>query len=143
MTHQQDPLTEQLASLPEVRASNDFTDRVLARLDEPGRSERGLAKPLAWSAAAAIALVVATLVFRSAGIPEAERLSAEVTEIRRQHLLLTEELHRLRRRTQNTAPVLYLAGSDRVDYVLDLSPFILSETGHALPASNRSEPVTF
>ena len=143
MTHQKDPLTERLASLPKVRASTGFTDRVLNRLDEPWESEQGLAKPLAWSAAAVVALVLAALVLRPAGIPDAERLSAEVIEIRSQHRLLTEELDRLRTRTQNAAPVLYLAGGDRVDYVLDLSPFILSETGRALPASNHSEPTTF
>ena len=146
MTQQKDPLTERLTSLPEVRASTGFTDRVLNRLDEPWESEQGHAKPLAWSAAAAVALVVAALVLRPAGIPKAERLSAEVTEIRSQHLLLTEELDRLRTRTQNAAPMLYLAGNDRVDYVLDLSPFILSEIGHALPAStvsNSPEPKTF
>ena len=143
MTQRKDPLTEQLTSLPEVRASTGFTDRVLNRLDGPGESDWALAKPLAWSAAAAVALILATLVLRPAEIPQAERLSAEVSEIRRQHLLLTEELDRLRTRTQNAAPVLYLAGGDRVDYVLDLSPFILSETARALPASHLSEPTTF
>ena len=135
MTQPKDPLTEQLASLPEISASIGFTDGVLRRLDEPGKSASGLAKPLAWSAAAAVALVLAALVLRPDAAPKAERLSAEVTEIRRQHRLLTEELDRLRTRTQNAAPVLYLAGNDRVDYVLDLSPFILSETTHVLPAS--------
>ena len=141
MTQPRDPLTEQLAGLPEVRASTGFTDRVLNRLDEPRESEARLAKPLIWSVSAAVALVLAVLILRPA--PEAERLNAEVTEIRRQHLLLTEELDRLRTRTQNAAPVLYLAGNDRVDYVLDLSPFILSEIGPALPASSSSEPTTF
>lgn len=141
MTRRKEPLTEQLASLPEVRASPGFTGRVLNRLDEPRESKARLAKPLAWSLAAAAALALAVLILRP--VPEAEHLSAEVTEIRRQHLLLTEELDRLRRRTQNAAPLLYLAGGERVDYVLDLSPFILSETDHVLPASNRPEPATF
>ena len=143
MTQQQDRLTEQLASLSEVRASSGFTDGVLSRLDEPMESAPRITRPLAWSAAAVAALVLAALVLRPAALPKAERLSAEVTEVRRQHLLLTEELDRLRTRTQNAAPVLYLAGSDRVDYVLDLSPFILSEIGQAVPASTSSEPTTF
>ncbi len=135
MTQPRDPLTEQLASLPEIRASIGFTDGVLRRLDEPRKFSPGLAKPLAWSAAATVALVLAALVLRPAALSKAERLSAEVTEIRSQHRLLTEELDRLRARTQNAAPVLYLTGSGRVDYVLDLSPFILPETAHVQPAS--------
>lgn len=141
MTQPKDMLTEQLANLPQIRASDDFTNQVLNRLDEPRRS--ALPAPFVWSTAAALAVLLVAIVVREAGPPNAQHLDAEVAEIRRQHLQLTQELDRLRSRTEDTAPVVFLAGSERVDYVLDLSPFILTEPYQTRPASTGPDPQTF
>lgn len=144
MTSRIDPLDRQLKDMPAVRASADFTTAVLKRLDElpaHGFESRSRRLVLAAVAAGIATLVLLTLVPRRGQDPNAI-LAAEVTEIRRQHELLTQELNRLRARTEDTAPVLYLGGVDEIDYVLDLSPFLLPQTGRVVPASTN-EITTF
>ena len=145
-------LDEELRRLPRLEASAGFTDRVLAELERPGGAPSRLASPrLVWATLAAGALLLGMLTVLHEPLPETapeplleSALSGSVRteELRRQHALLTEELERLRSRTEAAAPVLYLGSDDEVDYVLDLSPFLLPQAAGILPASNNGSPST-
>lgn len=135
------PLDRELRSLPDVHASTGFTAAVLRRLDRAPLRRPRAAGPLGWTAlAAGAAGLVAVAVLILAPMRErssSARLASEASDIRRQHEMLTLELNRLRARTEGTAPVLYLGGVDEIDYVLDLSPFLLPQNGAVAPASTR------
>ncbi|MCP4204783.1 MAG: hypothetical protein GY769_22980 [bacterium] len=139
MTSPMDPLDRQLEDLPAVRASAGFKAEVMKRLDDlPEPRLEFRSRRLVWGAIAAAVAGLALLTLVPVGNEDPSAgLTAEVTEIRREHELLTQELNRLRARTESTAPVLYLGGVDEVDYVLDLSPFFLPQTGGVLPASTN------
>ncbi|MFQ5524822.1 MAG: hypothetical protein ACE5GX_01040 [Thermoanaerobaculia bacterium] len=145
----QDPKAEHLdrylRELPAARASAGFTERVLDQLHRPVPvSDPVPATRLAWGALGLAALLVVGLTFlREPAEGPAASLSEEASEIRRQHALLTEELDRLRSRTHEAAPVLYLGSDNEVDYVLDLSPFLLPPAGGIMPASNNNSSTTF
>lgn len=139
-----DPLDRQLKELPTVRASTRFSERVLERLNEPKVSWALSPVRMAWAGVGACALLVAVLtIFSSHPADRGDSLSAEAVALRRQHALLTEELDRLRARSNEAAPVLYLGSDAEVDYVLDLSPFLLPQTGTVLPASRTNPSSTF
>lgn len=122
-------LTQLLGALQRERAGDDFTRRVLARLDEAERAaarvadhpaDRAWLGRLALPVAAAVVLMVALLArpepsAAPGGKSEARRLLAE---IRREHGRLASELAALRQ--DRGSPVLYLGGDDDVDLVLDL-----------------------
>lgn len=135
----QDPLLRELKALPSVSSSPGFTERVLGRLDEPERSVSAVSSRLVWTGAAAVVALLAAITLLPDG-RSAREASEGVTasEFRRQHALLSEELDRLRSRTDEMAPVLYLGSDDEVDYVLDLSPFLLPEAAGVRPASSDS-----
>ncbi len=133
-----EPLDRELRELPRVSASPGFTRRVLRRLEKPAATS-----PLprfAWVTLGALAAILTVLALRPDNAPDRQaRLTAsEAREIRKQHALLAAELDRLRSNTEAAAPILYLGGDDEVDYVLDLSPFLLSPAGGILPASSDS-----
>lgn len=140
-----DPLDRQLRELPVIRASDGFTERVLDRLEEPAASPEP-ARParVVWVAVGASAALLAVLALLPERRPRAApELAAEATEIRRQHALLSEELDRLRSRTEEAAPILYLGSDDEIDYVLDLSPFLLPHAGGIMPASSNNPTTSF
>jgi hypothetical protein len=138
-------LTRLLGALPRETAGDDFTRRILARLDE---AERATARPdraawlgrLALPVAAAVVLVVALLARLEpssgppAGAAEARRL---LEEIRREHGRLEGELAALRQ--DRGSPVLYLGGDEEVDLVLDLGRVRELPQGTARPAPAREE----
>lgn len=139
-----DPLLDELGRLPALRASAGFTERLLRRLDTPASNPGASPTRLAWGAlGASLAMIVILAVLPDRSPSDDPNLSNEAREIRRQHALLTQELNQLRSRTQEVAPVLYLGSDDEVDYVLDLSPFLLPQTAGALPASPESSSSTF
>ncbi len=125
-----------LRELPRARAGDDFTARVLARLDAPARRRP---MPLARLAMAGLAAAAALALALSAGplrpgdgggrerrlrADEARRL---LEELRREHRALASELETL----AAEEPVLYLGGDEEVDLVVDLSrvPVIPVSTG--------------
>ncbi len=107
---------ELLRGLPRARASSDFTSRVLARVEQPGR------RPV-WIAAAAAAAAVLLVVGAAWRVEQTRRHDArraEVAALRSEADQLADELKQLRAQEQASSPVLYLGGDDQVDVVLDL-----------------------
>ena len=121
-----DRLDRALAELPPTGASPEFTQRVMAALDDAG--DRRDARPWLqrpWALAAAAALAVAVGIFLGARPePPVAGLAAERADLRQQHDELLRELESLRSLARETRPVIYLGSGDDVDYVLDLSPLV-------------------
>lgn len=126
-----------LRELPRETARPGFTQRVLARLDEPAQStalSTGWRLRLAMAAMTAVAL----LVVASAGVirheqsreaaraAEARRL---LQEIRAEHDRIEQELRAL-----SEPPVVYLGGDERLDLVVDLDK---------VPAEDGPAPATY
>lgn len=131
MSHEpnHDAIREALRSLPRTRADDDFTERVLERIEGRG----GLRRPrvpvaVRWATAAtlAAAAVLAGSISWSgaAGGRAAERerrTRIEALEAERLRLAAElEEIRRLASSLREPAPVLYLGGDDEVDLVIDL-----------------------
>jgi cytochrome c-type biogenesis protein CcmH/NrfG len=123
-----------LRELPRETARPGFTQRVLARLDEPARSA---ARPV-WRLRLAVA-AVALLAVTSAGVVRHEQArKAEQTaearrllqEIRAEHDRLEQELQAL-----SEPPVIYVGGDERLDLVVGLDR-VSAEDGPA-PATYR------
>lgn len=123
-----------LRELPRETARPGFTQRVLARLDEPARSA---ASPLAWRlrvavAAAALLVVVSAGVVRHEQSREAARAAEArrlLQEIRAEHDRIEQELHAL-----TEPPVIYVGGDERLDLVVDLD---------RIPAEDGPAPATY
>ena len=139
-----DRILAELRALPREGAGEGFTERVLARLDEPARGPAALPgsrSPWRLAAAAALAaLLLGALVWRLGGpTPETEparpgRLDALAAE----HARLSAELHEIRRLAEEPVPVLYLGGDDEVELVLDLAELAEArDRGRPLPADYR------
>ena len=123
-----------LRELPRETARPGFTQRVLARLDEPAKST---ALSSGWRLRLAVA-AVALLVVVSAGVirheqsreaaraAEARRL---LQEIRAEHDRIEQEL-----RSLDEPPVIYLGGDERLDLVVDLDK---------VPAEDGPAPATY
>ncbi len=103
-----------LRALPRARAGEDFTDRVMARLDALETASRTHAMPLGWLlATAAVVLCALALSFVFVQSQRQELTPAEQAEVHRlleQHQQLEEELAAVRRAVRETEPILYLEG---------------------------------
>ena len=139
-----DRILAELRALPREGAGEGFTERVLARPDEPARGPAALPgsrSPWRLAAAAALAaLLLGALVWRLGGpTPKTEparpgRLDALAAE----HARLSAELHEIRRLAEEPVPVLYLGGDDEVELVLDLAELAEArDRGRPLPADYR------
>jgi cytochrome c-type biogenesis protein CcmH/NrfG len=124
-----------LRELPRETARPGFTQRVLARLDEPAKAA---AYPAGWRLRLAAA-VIALLVVTSAGVVRHEQArKAEQTaearralqEIRAEHDRIEQELRAL-----SEPPVIYVGGDERLDLVVGLDR-VSAEDGPA-PATYR------
>jgi outer membrane murein-binding lipoprotein Lpp len=107
-----------LRRLPREQAGPQFTERVLAALDAP-RRPAGAWRAMPWLAAAVLVAAVA-----GGGLWLMERarrseLAAQIAELKQQHRQLGAELRALREQVDHRR-VIYLGGSEQVDYVLDL-----------------------
>ena len=118
-------MTDLLRALPAERASDDFTRRLLARLDRtdeasPRWAVSGLPVRWAFVAVAAALLLVPFTVQRLTPERRIEKAQARqlLEQIQSEHQQLEQELQMLRQ--QRSEPVLYLGGDDEVDYVVDL-----------------------
>lgn len=123
-----------LRELPRETARPGFTQRVLARLDEPAKIA---ASPRVWRLRLAVA-ATALLAVASAGLVryeqsrKAERAAEArqaLQEIRAEHDRLEREL-----RSLSEPPVIYLGGDERVDLVVDLD---------RIPAEDGPAPATY
>jgi len=120
-----------LRSLPRERASEEFTDRVMSRLEE-GR--RPFVFQPRFALAASIALVVAAWV----GVDRWQAMQQEEQTNQRIHTLKAE-IEKIQgdiRLLRDLAPVLYLGGNEEVDFVLDLGKAV-RETG------DGTKPISF
>lgn len=156
-----DPIRQALRQLPRHRPRDGFTGRVLARLDEPPpRAVRWRPALVTLTATAALlAVVLVPLTLRApapapAPAPNAEPSLAPASatgdpaagqapgprleRLRREREQLATELAQLRREAARPLPVVYLAGDEQVDLVIDLAELARRRPpGQAVPASNR------
>lgn len=126
-----------LRELPRETARPGFTQRVLARLDEPARST---APHGAWRLRLAVATMAAVVValVASAGVARYEhaRDAARKAEARRLLQEIRAEHDRIERELQSLAepPVVYVGGDERMDLVVHLD---------RVPAEDGPQPATY
>lgn len=119
-------LSEALRAVPRVAARPDFTRRVLEGLDARPEPRRGLAGRWRLAAAACAGLAVgAGLLWQHAAPSGSERRHREaaetLAEIRAEHARLRQELDRLSATAEPAeSGVVYLGGTENVDFVVDL-----------------------
>lgn len=115
-------LEKALRELPRIRASAQFASRTVARLGRRRLPARRAAT-LAWTAAA-VALLAAISLFlgRPSPPPEDAAYAQRVEALRREQERLRRDLSALRSMTAEQVPVLFLAGDERLDLVLNLEP---------------------
>ena len=111
---------EALSSLPSLKASEHFTERVLEALEER-RGRRPV--PIRVVAAMAASVILAALLL--AGLDQSRRRAAakqvdRTQELRTEHRLLQQELVNLSTLLAKDYSVVYLGGDEQVDLVLDL-----------------------
>lgn len=117
-------LSQALRDLPSTSASAGFTRRVLRDLEAPARRTRRLQLRLAFTALAAALLVALGVQLTRESPSEAELLQARARSLRSESQRLRDEIHRLQRLAEETAPVLYLDETRQFDLVLDLRPYM-------------------
>lgn len=113
-------LRELLDTLPPAVARPGFSGRVMASLKTA--PER---RSPSWrwvTIAAVLVLLLTGVVWRMAAVERAESLQAEVEALRAESARLHAELNLLRRRAADP-PVVYLGGTEDVDYVIDFARF--------------------
>ena len=122
-----------LRELPRETARPGFTQRVLARLDEPAKSA---AFASGWRLRLAVA-AVALLVVASAGVirHEQSREAARAAETRRLLQEIRAEHDRIEQELRALSEPIYVGGDERMDLVVDLDK-VPAEAGPA-PATYR------
>jgi hypothetical protein len=128
-----DELGQVLRSLPREEAGADFTARVLARLEAGARPSPGgtlLSFPAerrrlpswsGWLMAAAALLVVGLGLREWQHRQEVDETLRRIAELRGQYQELASELDELRRENATSRPVVYVGGTENVDFVVDLA----------------------
>jgi len=112
-----DSIHRELSAIPRERSALGFTDDVLRRLDSlPPPVRSAPRRLLVVVAVAVLALPLALRIVGPSG-PSADVL--ELQELRDEHQALAAELARLRGAPAE-ARLLFLAGDDQVDLVVDL-----------------------
>jgi hypothetical protein len=119
-------MTELFRALPTERASEDFNERLLARLDTAAPARRG-GSGWVWAAGGAALLLLVPLsgkLLAPARRVEPGEARLLLNQIQSEHRQLERELQALRQlqseQPEQLEPVLYLGGDDDVDYVVDL-----------------------
>ena len=133
-----DPLTEALRSLPREKASDQFTARILSRLETPQRRFPALPGRLL-AAAATLAVIVAVPWLDD--LRDRRRI-AEIRQsaanLRRESTVLEHQMEQMRERYDRQS-VIYLGGDDSVDLVLDMRPLTRRPGNRDIrPAGRRS-----
>ena len=113
-------LSDVLTSMPREKASQNFTAHVLQRLEKapPNRLPRRFTVRIPHLAAAAVLLI--TFAFGGRELwhrHERQETLARYETLRAEHEALEAELHHLRRLSVDARPVLFLGGTEEVDYV--------------------------
>jgi hypothetical protein len=132
--HDDRQLTAALRSLARVKASEQFTERVMARI--PARSPRSSIasyRPI-WAAAAAVVVIALLAALYSPRLADdaSRPLSVDLSEIAREHAALEREFAELRNLERRSRPTMPVLADDRVEYVV---PFNEVDRLMAMPAS--------
>lgn len=132
-----------LRRLPRHRPSDDFTETLLARLDNRSRRPLPSMPQRAWLAGSLLILAVGLwggsewLDLRRQRVAHEQR----VQTIRNRYRQIRQEVDDLRRSAANSPAVVYLAGGDTYDLVLDLADLDPYETttrsSRAVPANHQ------
>ncbi len=113
-------LRDLLKQMPDVPASEGFTDRTLARLREPRAPARTWHRFAVVAAACLLVAAVAVPTWMHlAEKARQEQARAELAALKKAHDRLSAELAMLRQ-SRHEPRILYLGGTDSVDYVIDL-----------------------
>lgn len=139
-----DPLSRELRRLPRPGASPGFTERVLRRLEGAPAAPRRAAwrrrlAPAAAAAGLAVAVAAGAWLLRAQERSEAR---ARAAALRERHHALAREIEDLRALQRDTAPVLYLGGDERVDFVLDLASLVETRSAPEPPEGARGSRPT-
>ena len=125
MTHRDtgDTLLSGLSRLPRTQASEDFTDRVLAAVeDREGNTPRRLAR-LAWAGAITLmsGLAVGAMIVHQRQQAAELAYQQQVEELRSWYVELLNVVVSIRQEASTPDNHLYLGGDDSLDLVLDLN----------------------
>ena len=121
-----------LSSLPREEASEDFTERVMSRLDEAKRP--AYQQPRLALAASLVLIAAAWFGFSQwQSSIEEQQTDARIRTIKSDVQQLQNELRLLR----DLAPVLYLGGNENVDFVLDVRQLARESEGES------SQPISY
>jgi hypothetical protein len=122
-------------SLPSVRASSDFTERVLARL---AAGETRQHRQLRW-AAAALLVTVAGIggLWEVSERRDETRQQRKAEALRRESRAIERELETLRSLAAGGEPSLYLGGTEGYEVVMSLSPWLEAPAASPRLASDR------
>ncbi len=139
-------LTNIVRQLPRVEASPEFTNQVMAKLQQP----RAAAEISAWRPLLAAAAVFAVVLLvanwqRPSGRQQLPTIS--ISSIAAEHQQLSKEFDSLRALSQSGRPVLRVDGNDQVDFVVGLNEISQLPRqrpgGLSTPASYRSGADTY
>ena len=119
-------LDRELRRLRGTTASEGFTHRLMHELHERRAARRG--RPVRWLPAAVAATVLALLlgiaVTRIEPPADGQPQEAGAGDLKREYRDLLYEYESLRAQVEDSAPVLYLGGTEEVDVVLNLESLI-------------------
>ena len=133
-------LSRALRDLPQSAASTGFTRRVLRELEAAPQRQRSRLRLRLGLTALAAALIVALGVQLTRNTPsQSQRLEARAQSLRTESERLRDELQRLQRLAEETAPVLYLGQTEQFDLVLDLRPYMDQARPNGYAAAKFSE----
>lgn len=119
-----------LRTLPKERAGEEFTSRVMGRLDQPPARKPAR---LVFAAAVFVMLLAVAGVFLYQQAEKA-RLREEIAILRAEYQALSLQLQQ----EDGVRPVVYLGGDDRTDYVLDMNRFM-----HLRKEGSRGIPIRY
>jgi len=109
-------LDELLKSLPREGASDDFTARVLERIEQP---RPRFAQQNRWLAAAAVIFIVVLGGITAGRMIEQKREEERLAAVRAAQAEIARELREVKRLSEQVDPVVYLGSGENVDYLVD------------------------
>jgi len=136
-------ILQSLQQLPRHRPSENFTETLLARLEDRSRRPLTTMPRRAWLAGSILLLAVGIWGGTEWLDHQRQRVAREqrVQTIRSRYLQLQQEVDDLRRYAATSPAVVYLAGGDTYDLVVDLADLAPYETttrsSRALPANHQ------
>ena len=134
-----DPLTEALRSLPRETASDQFTARVLSRLEPPQRRFPALLGRLLAAAATLAVIIAVPWLDDLRDRRQIAEIRQNAANLRRDSADLERQMDQMRERYDRQS-VIYLGGDDSVDLVLDMRPLTRRPGSRDIqPAGRRAD----